>query len=79
VRRIPTAYLVIIGAILVAVVAAAGYLRWRAAQTEQAAAECVTPAPPPRPATPPPKVPGFAVEAGCGPGELTNPSSAPKK
>jgi hypothetical protein len=58
-------YLVIVAVFLI--LAATGlYLRHRAAKIA-AAAECDTPAPPPKPATPPPALPGFAVETACGP------------
>jgi hypothetical protein len=63
-RRI---YLVLL-LLLVAVAATGVYLRQRAqANAARAAnANCDTPAPPPPPANPPPKLPGFAVEAACG-------------
>lgn len=61
-------YLVVF-VILVAALAGTGlYLRHRAIKAaEAAAANCETPAPPPKPVTPPPKLPGFELEAGCGP------------
>jgi len=63
------AYLVVF-ALVVALLTAGGlYLREQAKAAERAAAECDTPAPPPKPATPPPKLPDFQVEAACGPGE----------
>jgi hypothetical protein len=63
------AYLVVL-ALTVALLAVGGlYLRQQAKAAEKAAAECDNPAPPPRPATPPPKLPDFQVEAACGPGE----------
>ena len=71
-KRIPRIYLVLI-AVLFAAVATAGYLRWRAIETEKAAAACDTPAPPPKPTTPPPKLPGFEIEAACGPGDAPKP------
>jgi hypothetical protein len=42
--------------------------RAAAAASGQAAgsANCDTPAPPPPPTTPPPKLPGFQIEAACG-------------
>jgi hypothetical protein len=46
--------------------AVAVYVRHR---VDQAIAECATPAPPERPATPPPQLPGFAAGDACGPGE----------
>jgi hypothetical protein len=66
---------------LVIALVAAGvglYLRQHAKATEKAVAECDTPAPPPKPTTPPPKLPGFAVEAACGPGEAAKPASTKK-
>jgi hypothetical protein len=69
VNRIPRVYLIVLAAVLVAALATAAYLRMRAIETEKAAASCDTPAPPPKPATPPPKIPGFEIEAACGPGE----------
>ena len=63
-------YLVVF-AIVVAVLAGTGvYLWYRAAK---AAANCDTPAPPPKPVTPPPKLPGFELEAGCGAPSATPP------
>jgi len=63
------AYLVVF-ALVVALLTVGGlYLRQQARAAEKAAAECDTPAPPPKPATPPPKLPDFQVEAACGPGE----------
>ena len=62
----PRSYLVVF-AIVVAVLATTGlYLRYRAQNAAVAAAICDTPAPPPKPAAPPPKLPGFELEAGCG-------------
>jgi hypothetical protein len=62
------AYLVVF-ALVVALLTAGGlYLRQQVKAAEKAVAECDTPAPPPKPATPPPKLPGFQVEAACGPG-----------
>lgn len=69
-------YLVLL-LLLVAIAITAVYLRQRALRQSSAqAANCDTPAPaapsrvegPPPPATPPPKLPGFAVEAACGAG-----------
>jgi hypothetical protein len=72
------AYLVVL---LVVVLLAAGglYLRHRVKAMEAAAAECETPAPPPKPATPPPNLPGFQVAAACGPGETAKPAAEKKK
>ena len=72
-------YLVVL--LLVALAAAVGaYWRYQVA-ARKAAAECDTPAPPPKPATPPPKLPDFTLDAGCAPG--TDPAkaspSSPKK
>lgn len=68
--RLPRRVYLVLLAILVIAAAVTGlYLRHHAIETEKAAANCETPAPPPKPATPPPKLPGFAVEAACGPGE----------
>ena len=71
-------YLVVLAVIVLAAAGAGLYLRHHAKATEKALAECDTPAPPSRPATPPPKLPGFAVEASCGPGEAAKPASAKK-
>jgi len=60
-------YLVLL-VVLIAVAATGVYLRQRAKAAAVAAANCETPAPPPPPTTPPPKLPGFAVEAACGTG-----------
>jgi hypothetical protein len=58
-------YLAIIVALVVlALAATAAYVRQRAID----AANCETPAPPPKPATPPPNLPGFAAEPACGTG-----------
>jgi hypothetical protein len=62
-------YLVIFLAFLMAAAATGVYLRQRAKATAAAAATCATPAPPPPPsATPPPTLPGFAIEPACGTG-----------
>jgi flagellar basal body-associated protein FliL len=61
------AYLVIFLVVLVALAAAAGaYYRYRVLK---AVAECDSPAPPEKPATPPPNLPGFQTGGACGPGE----------
>jgi len=60
-------YLVVFVILLAALAGAGLYLRHRAIKAAEAAAKCDTPAPPPKPATPPPKLPGFELEAGCGP------------
>ena len=53
-------------AILLALLAAGAYYRSR---VQKAVADCDMPAPPPKPATPPPNLPGFTTGAACGPGE----------
>jgi hypothetical protein len=64
-------YLVLI-VLLMAVAATGVYLRQRATATAALrqgsgqAAGCDTPAPPAKPTTPPPKLPGFAIEPACG-------------
>jgi len=60
-------YLVLL-VLLIAAATAGVYLRQRAKAAEAAAANCETPAPPPPPTTPPPKLPGFAIEPACGTG-----------
>ena len=73
------AYLVVF-ALVVALLTAGGlYLRQQAKAAEKAAAECDNPAPPPKPATPPPKLPDFQVEAACGPGDTAKPPAEKKK
>ena len=66
-------YLVIFLLLLAAAAAGGAYYRYRALK---AVAECDTPAPPSRPATPPPNLPGFETGAACGPGE--SPANAKK-
>jgi hypothetical protein len=39
------------------------------ASVDKAAADCAMPAPPEKPKTPPPKLPGFETGSACGPGE----------
>jgi hypothetical protein len=71
-------YLVIF-VVLMAVAAAGVYMRQRAKAAAAAqAAACDTPAPPPPPATPPPKLPGFAIEAAYGTA-VEAPKAAEKK
>ena len=73
------AYLVVF-ALVVALLTVGGlYFRQQAKAADKAAAECDTPAPPPKPATPPPKLPDFQVEAACGPGETATAPSDKKK
>jgi hypothetical protein len=64
-------YLVVF-VMLAALAAGAAYYRYR---VNQAVADCAMPAPPEKPATPPPNLPGFQTGAACGPGE--QPSNAP--
>jgi len=69
-------YLVLF-AVLMALAATGVYVRQRA---KAAAATCDTPAPPPPPeATPPPNLPGFAIEPACGTGveASKDPKAAP--
>ena len=68
-------YFVIIVLLVVALAAAAAYVRQRAID----AANCETPAPPPKPATPPPNLPGFAAEPACGTGAEAEKPAAVKK
>jgi hypothetical protein len=58
-------YLVVFVIAMVALAGTVLYLRHRAI-AGAAAANCDTPAPPPKPATPPPNLPKFELEAGCG-------------
>jgi hypothetical protein len=75
---LPRKVYLVVFALVVALLTVGGlYLRQQAKAAEQAAAECETPAPPPKPATPPPKLPDFQVEAACGPGEAAK--APPKK
>jgi len=60
-------YLVILLVLLASAAAGAAYYRYRVLR---AVAECDTPAPPDKPATPPPNLPGFGAEAACGPGDV---------
>jgi hypothetical protein len=71
-------YLVLF-AVLMALAATGVYVRQRAKATAATAANCDTPAPPPPEATPPPKLPGFAIEPACGTGaETPTASKTPK-
>jgi hypothetical protein len=79
VAHIRKGYLVILLAVLALIAAGGAYYRYR---VMTAAAECDTPAPPQKPATPPPNLPGFQSEAACGPGDATGSREArptPKK
>ena len=64
-------YLVLFVILLALLAAGGAYYRYRVNQ----AVDCATPAPPEKPATPPPNLPGFQTEPSCGPGE--QPSKAP--
>jgi hypothetical protein len=67
--------IVLIAAVLIAAAAAgAYYVHYR---VNQAVAECDTPAPPAKPHTPPPNLPGFAAGEACGPGEAATAGVAP--
>lgn len=58
-------YLVIF--LLLAALAVGAGLYYRA-RVDKAAADCAMPAPPEKPKTPPPDLPGFAMGTACGPG-----------
>ncbi len=64
----------VIAIVLVALAAVAGavYFRYR---VNQAVAGCETLAPPDKPATAPPNLPGFAAGEACGPGGTGKPST----
>jgi hypothetical protein len=70
-------YLVVFALLMVLLAAGGLYLRQHAKAIEKAAAECETPAPPPKPTTPPPNLPGFAVAEACGAG-AAKPAEAKK-
>jgi hypothetical protein len=72
-------YLVVIAVTLVVLLAGGLYVRHQAKALEKAAAECDTPAPPPKPATPPPQLPGFEVAAACGTGDAAKPPAGKPK
>jgi len=59
-------YLVIFVILLALLAAGGAYYRYRVLK---AVAECDSPAPPEKPATPPPNLPGFQTGEACGPGE----------
>ena len=59
-------YLIILVILAALLAAGAAYYRYRVLK---AIAECDSPAPPPKPATPPPNLPGFQTGEACGPGE----------
>jgi hypothetical protein len=71
-------YLVVFALALVVLAAGGLYLRHHLKAAEAAAANCDNPAPPPKPATPPPNLPGFEVAAACGPGEAAKPAEKKK-
>jgi hypothetical protein len=77
-RPLTRRFYLVVFVVLVAALAAAGiYLRQRAIRAADAAANCETPAPPPKPVAPPPRLPGFELEAGCGaPSAKTPPPAA---
>jgi len=68
--------MLVIFALIVIAAAAAGaiYVRYR---VDQAAADCPMPAPPDKPATPPPNLPGFQTGDACGPGESPRAAAPP--
>lgn len=75
-------YLVVCAAVVLAMVLSGLYLRQRAKAAAARpgpgqAVNCDTPAPPPKSTTPPPKLPGFQIEAACG-SEPAAPAKAPK-
>ena len=59
-------YLVIFVMLLALLAAGGAYYRYRVLK---AVAECDAPAPPEKPSTPPPNLPGFQTGEACGPGE----------
>jgi len=63
-------------ALLLIALAAGGALYFRH-RVNTAVAECDTPAPPEKPATPPPNLPGFTAGEACGPGETPKAAAAP--
>ncbi len=69
-------YLVIFVIVAALAVAGAAYYRYR---VDQAAADCAMPAPPEKPATPPPNLPGFQTGPACGPGESPAAAAPAKK
>ena len=68
-------WLLIAALVIVAVAASAAYFRYR---VDKAAADCPMPAPPDKPATPPPDLPGFQTGEACGPGAAA-PSTGTKR
>ena len=67
-------YLVIL--LILAALAAAGTVYYRAA-LDRAAADCAMPAPPEKPKTPPPDLPGFEIGSACGPGDTASGKKTP--
>jgi hypothetical protein len=77
--QVPRKAFVVIAVVVLALAAAgAWYYRYR---VNKAVAECAMPAPPEKPATPPPNLPGFQSGDACGPGETKTavPTSTGKK
>lgn len=66
----------VIAIVLIALAAVAGTVYFRH-RVNQAVAECETPAPPEKPATAPPNLPGFAAGEACGPGGTGKPGATP--
>ena len=67
-------YLVVVLVVAALLAAGGAYYRYHALK---AVAECDSPAPPEKPATPAPNLPGFQTEAACGPGEAAAAKGAP--
>ena len=66
---------IVIAILLLALVAGGAlYMPYR---VDKAVAECDSPAPPGKPATPPPNLPGFQAGEACGPGETSGAPKAP--
>jgi len=59
-------YLVVFLIVLALAAAGGAYYRYR---VMKAVAECDSPAPPTKPATPPPNLPAFQTGEACGPGQ----------
>lgn len=66
----------LVATLLLIVLAAVGALYFRH-RVNQAVAACDTPAPPGKPATPPPNLPGFAAGEACGPGGTAQGAAPP--
>ena len=67
-------YLVFFALLLVLAGAGGAYYRHR---VNQAVADCAMPAPPDKPSTPPPNLPGFEMGTACGPGEQPSKAAPP--